>query len=253
VLVGETLARKYGWKTGDKISLQTDQPQKNGSTDWTFDVVGTFRFTDPNMKVWEDVLLANWDYVNEARASDVGTVLIYAAKVSKISDLDRVGRSIEALTANSDHETRVANDNEMNKAIFRRYGDMGIIVTSIMGAVFFTLLLLTAHTMARAVHDRIPELAVLKTLGFTDGDILGLVLCESVALVLVGGIIGLCIAASAVGAVRAAHVIPIPILSMSIEIWVRGLILATTIGLCVGALPAVWGMRLQIADALSRR
>ena len=253
VLVGEALVKKYGWKVGDKIPLQTKQAQKDGSTVWTFDVVGTFRYTDPHMKVWEDALLANWDYVDEARALDVGTVVIYAVKVSNLSDMDRVGQDIEAVSANSDHETRTENDNEMNKAMFRRYGDMGTIVTSIMGAVFFTLLLLTGHTMARAVQERIPELAVLKTLGFTGRKILGLVLCESVVLILFGALIGLGIAMAAVVGVRSAHVLPVPILSMSVEIWMRGLLLATIIGLCVGALPAIWGMRLRIADALSHR
>lgn len=253
VLAGEAYAKKYGWKVGDKIPLKAQQPQKDGSTVWTFDVVGILRFTDPNMKVYEEQLFGNWDYVEEARQSDVGTVSYYSVKVSNIADLDRVSREIDALTANSSHETKTQSENAWATAMFQQFGDMGLIVTSIMGSVFFTLLLLTGHTMTQAVHERIPELAVLKTIGFTGRRILELVLYESVGLVLLGGIIGLAFAMIAVVGVRSAEVLPIPILPVGREVWIRGLMLATAIGVLVGVLPALRGMRLRIVDALSGR
>ena len=253
VLAGETLAKKYGLKVGDKMPLKTQQPQKDGSTVWTFDVVGILRFTNPNMKVYEDMLFGNWDYVEEARQADTGTVTYYSVKVSNSSELDRVARDIDALTANSDHETKSQSENAWASAMFQQFGDLGPIVTSIMGAVFFTLLLLTGHTMARAVHERIPEIAVLKTIGFTGRRILGLVLCESVALVLLGGVIGLAAATVAVIGVRSTEVLPIRILPVGPQIWTRGLAIATAIGLLVGVLPALRGMRLRIVDALSGR
>jgi ABC-type antimicrobial peptide transport system permease subunit len=74
------------------------------------------------------------------------------------------------------------------------FADIGLIVTAIMGAVFFTLLLLTGNTMAQAVRERIPELAVLKTIGFTDATVLVLVLAESVLLIVLAGCLGLAIA-----------------------------------------------------------
>lgn len=253
VLAGEAYAKKYGWKVGDKIPLKAQQPQKDGSTVWTFDVVGILRFTDPNMKVYEEQLFGNWDYVEEARQSDVGTVSYYSVKVSNIADLDRVSREIDALTANSSHETKTQSENAWATAMFQQFGDMGLIVTSIMGSVFFTLLLLTGHTMTQAVHERIPELAVLKTIGFTGRRILELVLYESVGLVLLGGIIGLAFAMVAVVGVRSAEVLPIPILPVGREVWIRGLMLAAAIGVLVGVLPALRGMRLRIVDALSGR
>ena len=142
------------------VSIKTEQPQKDGSTVWTFNVVGILRFTNPNMKVYEDMLFGNWDYVEEARRADTGTVTYYSVKVSNSSEVDRVARDIDTLTANSDHETKSQSENAWASAMFQQFGDLGPIVTSIMGAVFFTLLLLTGHTMARAVHERIPEIAV---------------------------------------------------------------------------------------------
>jgi putative ABC transport system permease protein len=253
VLAGETLARKYGWKVGDKIPLRSEQPRKDGSTVWTFDVVGILRWIDPNMKIYEEMLFGNWDYVNEARQSDNDTVAYFSVKVSNVSEVDRVAREIDALTANSSQETKTQSENAWASAIFQQFGDMGLIATSIMGAVFFTLLLLTGHTMTRTVHERIPELAVLKTIGFTGWKILGLVLCESIAVVLLGGIIGLAAATAAVVGIRSSEVFPIPISPVAAEVWLRGLALAAAIGLIVGSLPALRGMRLRIVDALSGR
>ena len=252
VLVGEILAKRYGFKVGDKIPLETKQVRKDGTTVWTFDVVGILRFKD-HEKFNEEMLFGNWDYVNESRVSDVGTVAYYEIQVADISQMDRLAQQIDTLTTNSDHETKTQSENAWAFAMFQQFGDMGFIVTSIMGAVFFTLLLLTGHTMTHAVHERIPELAVLKTIGFSGRGILGLVLCESVTLVLIGGLLGLVIATVAVVGVRSAEVLPIRILPVAGEIWVRALTLAAAIGLLVGIFPALRGMRLHIVDSLSGR
>src|SRR5690606_37705853 len=130
--------------------------------------------------------------------------------------------------------------------------DIGLIVTSIMGAVFFTLLLLTGNTMAQAVRERIPELAVLKTIGFKDGSVLGLVLAESVPLLLIGGALGLGLAA-AIAPVLTAKSGGMFSATISPDVWLLGLALMVAIGLLVGALPALRAMRLNIVDALAGR
>jgi len=122
-----------------------------------------------------------------------------------------------------------------------------------MAAVFFTLILLTGNTMAQAVRERIPELAVLKTLGFTSNSVLGLVLAEAVLLIALGGLIGLAIAAVVVGALRVSLGSTIPMTPVGASIWLRGIALMIVIGLVVGALPALRGMRLRIVDALAGR
>lgn len=255
VLAGEALAKKYNLKVGDRVPLETRMPRMDGSTTWTFEIVGLARWIDPNMKPYEEQLFGNWAYVEEARQSDKGTVAYYSVKVADVSAIDGAIRTIDAMTANSSHETKTQTENSWAAAMFRQFADMGLIATSIMGAVFFTLLLLTGHTMMQAVHERIPEFAVLKTIGFTGRSILALVLCESAALVLFGGIVGLAAATAAVAGLHSfgAKVMPIPILPLDAAVWIRGLTLAAAIGLIVGALPALRGMRLRIVDALSGR
>ena len=253
VLAGESLAKKYGLKVGDRIPIQTQQPRKNGSTVWTFEVVGILRYSNPAMKVYEGLLYGNWDYVEQSRAADTGTVDYYFVKASSASAVDRIARDIDALTANSEHETKSQSEVAWASAMFQQVGDIGLIVTSIIAAVFFTLVLLAGHTMTQAVYERIPELAVLKTIGFSGPKVLGLVLGESVALIVLGAVVGLAIASVAVIGVRQAEVLPLRIESVDWEIWLRGLTMAAVIGFGVGFLPARRGMRLRIVEALRGR
>ncbi|HSD17323.1 MAG TPA: ABC transporter permease, partial [Thermomonas sp.] len=118
---------------------------------------------------------------------------------------------------------------------------------------FFTLLLLTGNTMQQAVRERIPELAVLKTIGFSNRSVLGLVLAESILLVALGGLIGLGLAALLVPIVTAATGGMVPLPGMLPQTWLVGLLLMLLIGVIVGLLPALRGMRLNIVDALAGR
>ncbi len=181
-VVGESLARKFNWKLGDKIPLQaTIFPQKDGSNTWTFDIVGIFHTKDPKLQGQENVLFFNWDYFNETNrftggGSNVGW---YTTKMSDRNQADRVAQAIDKLSADSDHETKTQSEQAFTAALVSQFADIGLIVGAIMGAVFFTLVLLTGNTMAQAVRERIPELAVLKTIGFSNKSVLSLVLSES--------------------------------------------------------------------------
>jgi putative ABC transport system permease protein len=253
-VVGQGLAEKFHWKLGDKIPLQaTIFPQKSGANAWTFDLVGIFRVTNPKQKAQESVLFFNWDYFDEARAFGNGNVGWYVTQVSDRSLAQQVATAVDALSTNSDHETKTQTEQAFNAAFVSQYGDIGLIVGAIMGAVFFTLVLLTGNTMAQAVRERIPELAVLKTIGFSNQSVLGLLLAESVFLIVLGGAIGLVLSGIVVDAVRAAVGAAVPMTRVGAVIWLRGLGLMVLIGLIVGALPARRGMRLRIVDALAGR
>ena len=134
-----------------------------------------------------------------------------------------------------------------------QFADIGLIVGAIMGAVFFTLVLLTGNTMAQAVRERIPELAILKTIGFSNRSVLALVLAESVLLLALGGAAGLALAGVAVSVIRDRLGVQIPMMPVGLASWLQGLGLMALIGLLVGALPARRGMRLRIVDALAGR
>ena len=250
-LVRADFAGKYHWKPGDKLPFQTDVYQKNGSTTWAFDVVGIYDIPEP--KAVMPPVLIHWDYFDEARQSNNGTVGWYNAIVVDVSQADPVAHAIDALSANSSHETQTQSENAFFANLVKQFADIGLIVGAIMGAVFFTLVLLTGNAMAQAVRERIAEMAVLKTIGFTGRCVLSLILSESVLLLLLGGIVGLFLAAVAVAAVRAklGPVLPMPLVTGNI--WLRGLPLAVLIGLAVGAMPARRGLRLRIVDALSGR
>lgn len=253
-VVGKALADRFGWKIGDTIPLQaTIFPQKDGSNAWPLKLDGIFELKDAKRKGEENQLLFHWKYFDEANAYVNNRVGWYMVKLENPEHAVRVARAIDAISANSDHETKTQTEAAFNQAFAKQFADIGLIVTAIMGAVFFTLLLLTGNTMAQAVRERIPELAVLKTLGFKDGTVLMLVLVESVLLVLLGGLIGLGIAAVLMPIVSAASGGMISLPTVLPQTWLLGLALMLVIGLVVGVLPAQRARRLKIVDALAGR
>ncbi|MGH8288747.1 MAG: ABC transporter permease [Steroidobacteraceae bacterium] len=252
-VVGASLAEHFHWKIGDQIPLQaTIFPQKDGSNTWMFDLVGIYHVANPREKQQENALFFNWKYFDEARAFGNGKVGWYVEKIAQPKDADRVAAAIDALSANSDHETKTQSEDAFQTSFVSQFADIGLIVGSIMGAVFFTLVLLTGNTMAQAVRERIPELAILKTIGFSNRSVLALVLAESVLLLMIGGAAGLALADLTVSFIR-ARLGAIPMLPVGLESWLLGLALMAFIGLLVGALPARRGMRLRIVDALAGR
>ena len=158
-----------------------------------------------------------------------------------------------ALHAVADQVPLIGHELRSNGPQLRRSSDIGLIVGSIMGAVFFTLLLLSGNTMMQAVRERTSELAVLKTIGFSSHSVLAMVLAESVLLLLLGGVLGLALAMLMVGGIQSKMGGAIPMAPVDAGIWTHGLLLMVTVGLLVGALPAIRAMRLNIVDALAGR
>ena len=251
ILVRKDWAHKLNWRPGSRIPLQTNILQKNGSTVWIFDMVGSYDLPEPKSVM--PPAMIHWDFFDEARQSANGTVEWYNATVSDPGQVDAVAYAIDALSTNSPHETQTQSENAFFANMVREFADIGLIVGSIMGAVFFTLMLLTGNAMAQAVRERIAEIAILKTIGFTSRGVLNLILGESVLLLLLGSTFGLTLAAIAIGVARAelGSALPMPIVAG--DIWLRGLTLAVLIGLTVGAIPARRGLQLRIVDALSKR
>jgi len=252
-IVGEVLARQFGWKVGDTIPLQATIFPTRGSNDWSFTLRGIYRVDDPKMKAQERMLFFHWTYFDEANDYVKGRIGWLVVQPDRHSNADAVARAIDRLSENSDHETKTQSEAAFNQAFAKQFADIGLIVSAIMGAVFFTLLLLTGNTMAQAVRERIPELAVLKTIGFSNRSVLWLVLAESVLLVVLGGMSGLLLASAVVPAVGAASGGMIALPGLLPQTWGLGLALMVGIGLLVGLLPALRGMRLNIVDALAGR
>ncbi len=253
-IVGESLAKRNGWKLGDTVPLQaTIFPQKDGSNAWPLKIDGIFTVKDAKRKGEENQLWFHWKYFDEANQYVNGRVGWYIVELADVNQADRVGAAIDAISANSDHETKTQTEEAFNQSFAKQFADIGLIVTAIMGAVFFTLLLLTGNTMAQAVRERIPELAVMKTIGFSNRSVLWLVLAESMLLVVLGGLIGLALAAVLMPIVSAGSGGMIQLPTVLPQTWLLGIALMLVIGAIVGALPAMRAMRLNIVDALAGR
>ncbi|NLB12674.1 MAG: ABC transporter permease [Gammaproteobacteria bacterium] len=251
--VGEALALKHGWKIGDTIPLQATIFPRNGSNDWPLQLTTIFRVKDRSQVGQENQLVMNWSYFDEANDYIKNQVSWFTVVLDDPAQASQVAQAIDALSANSDHETRSQTESAFQQAFAKQFADIGLIVTAIMGAVFFTLVLLTGNTMAQAVRERIPELATLKTLGFTDASVLGLVLAESVLLVVLGGMLGLGLSAAIMPGLARASGGMMPIQTVVAQTWLVGLALMLAIGLVVGLLPALRAQRLRIVDALAGR
>ena len=254
-LVGEQLAQRFKWKVGDKIPLQsTIFPDRAGSKNWSFEIVGILHSKDKKTGgFFDQMFLLHWKYFDETTPYNRGQVGWYVTRVTDVNQADRVAKAIDALSANSDHETRTQTEQAATASWMKQLADMGLIVGSIMGAVFFTLLLLSGNTMMQAVRERTSELAVLKTIGFTNRSVLAMVLAESVLLLVLGGLGGLGLASLLIPVVSAGSggMLNLPVVGA--DSWLLGLALMVLIGLLVGSLPAWSAMRLNIVDALAGR
>jgi putative ABC transport system permease protein len=255
VLVGEGLARRFHWKVGDRIPMQsTIFPDRSGSKNWAFDVTGIIHSTDKKAAgFFDQLLLLHWSYFDETTPYNRGGVGWYVTKVADVNQADRVAKAIDALSANSDHETRTLTEQAATASWMKQLADIGLIVTSIMGAVFFTLMLLSGNTMMQAVRERTNELAVLKTIGFSSTSMLAMVLAESVLLLVLGGVIGIGLAEPLIPLISHASNGMLSLPPVGPKSWGLGLALMLAIGALVGALPAWSAMRLNIVDALARR
>ena len=255
VLVGDALMKRFGWKVGQKIPLQsTIFPNSDGTLNWSFDIVGTLKAKDKKSAGFtEGMLLMHYKYFEESTPYVDGDVGWYVSRVSDVRRSDAAAKAIDALSMNSPHETKTMSEQAAMASQLKQMADIGLIVGSIMGAVFFTLLLLTGNTMAQAVRERTSELAVLKTIGFTSTSVLGMVLAESILLVVLGGALGLGLAALIGPIVSAVSGGVISLPPIGLQSWMLGLGLMVAIGLLVGALPALRAMRLNIVDALAGR
>ncbi|QEO28020.1 ABC transporter permease [Xanthomonas translucens] len=249
--VGAALAKKHDWKIGDTIPLQATIFPRGGSNDWPLTLTTIFKVKDARNAQAENQLMMNWN--DESNDYIKNQVSWYTVQLGSTEQASRVAQAIDALSLNSDHETKSQTEATFSQAFAKQFADVGLIVTAIMAAVFFTLLLLTGNTMAQAVRERIPELAVLKTLGFRDGTVLTLVMVESVLLIVLGGLIGMGLEALIIPGVAAASGNMIPMRGVPVQTWGVALGLMVAIGVVVGLLPALRAQRLKIVDALAGR
>jgi putative ABC transport system permease protein len=251
-LANTALMKKFGWKVGGKVPLHsTIWTQKNGSLDWTFDIVGTFSVKDKTQQgAQSSTLLFHYEMFDEGRTFGKGNVGWFEERVGDPQQSAAIGSRIDSLFANSSNETKTQPAKDFALAFIKQLGDIGFIIRAILGAVFFTLLFLTGNTMMQSVRERIPELAVLKTLGYSNSQVLGLVLSESLLLCVLAAVAGLGLSYAVLPIVRESGLQGI---ELSPSALAPGVAVAVLLSLIVGLPPALRAMRLNIVDGLAAK
>jgi putative ABC transport system permease protein len=250
-VAGRQLADKYGWKIGDKVPIASNIfPQQDGSKAWTFDLVGIYDGKDEEWQRQTNGAWINFAYFDEANQFGRGFAGVYIIRLSDPDRAAEVAAAIDRMFENSPDETKTQAEKDFTIGFFKQIGDIGLIVRWILFAVFFTLLLVVGNTIAQSVRERIPELAVLKTLGFSNGSVLGFVLAEAAALCVIGGLTGLAIATPLGVGIMGATGLPV---AVDGQVWLMGVVAIVVLSLAVGLLPALRASRLTIVDALAGR
>jgi putative ABC transport system permease protein len=254
LIAGRQMAEKLGWKVGDHVPVKSTWVQRrDGGDTFEFEIVGLFDFNEELLgEVTALRSFVRYDYVNEARANP-DRVDLYIVKIASPALAPQVSKAIDALFQNSPHPTRTLTEAEQQRTQLAQVGDVGLIVTSILSAVFFTLLVVAGNTMMRAFRERIPELAVLKTLGFTDGRVAALVAAESLLLCVAGGLAGLALAWAVLKPLARAVAAVLPFLRLEPAIVLSGASLALGLGLLAAVIPAWQSARLSVTAALARQ
>lgn len=246
-LARKSAADKYGWKIGDRIPLITNTAQMDGSTNWSFEIVGTY--TDTDVAGGSDVILIQYDYFNEARLLGKGTVSHFNASIVDPRQAATLADAIDRRFANSTHATKTESLRELAQMQLQSIGDLDFLIRAVVGAVLVALFFATTTMLMQSVRERTPELAVLKTLGFADSALFLFIVTEAAFV---------CVIAAGCGLALALMAFPfaskfVPGLSMPAPVVGIGLGCAVLVALISASAPAVRAARLNIVDALASR
>jgi len=247
-IVGARTAERFHWKIGDRIPIKTTF---FGDTSWEFNLDGIYHGEKPQDD--ETQFWLQWDYYEEkVPQSYKGNIGWYVLRLDSPDQAVRVAKAIDSEFANSPYETRTETESAFAANWVKQFGNIQFLILTIGAVVFFTLLLVTGNTMAISVRERTSELAVFKAIGFSDRSILFFVLAESLAIALLGGLLGLAVALAFVPVVARMLNGMLPVLILSPAILGAGLLVAVIVGLVSGLLPGLGAMRLRVVNALRR-
>lgn len=251
VAVGADLAEQYEWSVGDRFPLSSNiWRQQDGSSAWDVEVCAIMEITEQELPT--NYLLLQYDYYNEALAfnrDQIGWMILLTGDTALN---DPVSERIDFLFANSPAETETTTEAAFSQAFVEQLGNIGLILSLVVGAAFATILMIVGTTMVMAINERTKEVGVMKTLGFSSSRIFAHVLSESVLLSLVGGLLGLGLAVLLLSGIAQVAAGQLPGLGVGRETWIQALGLMLGFGLLTGFVPALNAMRLKIVDALGK-
>jgi len=250
-LVGEAMARKWGWKVGDHVPISSNIfSQKNGSHTWDFTILGIFKPKTPQVDT--NFMVFQYAYFDETRSFGKDTIGWMTLRTASPAVNDRVMKTIDQMFANSSDETSTDTEKAFNKAFVAQLGNIALIVGLVVGAAFVTILMIVGNTLIMTLRERTREIGVLKTLGFPAGRILRLVLGESLLLAFLGGLPGLGLAFLVAASLSESLGNFVPRITITPQIAAVAVALMICFGLATGIIPALGAMRLKIATALGR-
>jgi putative ABC transport system permease protein len=245
-IVGDGLARNYGFKVGDKITLQVGIPQY-GTMDFDFTVRGIYR--SGGAAVDNQSMMFHWKYADE-RSTVKGLAGWYIAQISNPDQAAQVAGAIDQKFANSPFETKTDTEKAFQSTFVSMFGNINLLLGSIALAVVITTLFVAGNTMAMSVRERTTEIAVMRTLGFQSATIFLLIAGEGLLMSLGGGLLGALLARLVVN----SSVFPtggfIPAIAVNNANLATGIALSAVIGIIAGLIPATMASRLKIVDAL---
>ena len=250
-IVGRSTAERFGWAVGDRIPIQGTiwQNRSGRAGTWEFVLEGIY---DAGRAGFNDTTFYfHYEFLEEGAPDIAGFAGLFVARLGDPGRSDEVLSAVDEEFAASPNPTRTSSESLFLQGLANQVGNIAAIVTGVLAAVFFSIVVIAAQTMAQALRERTAEFAVLKTLGFTDGHVLGLVLVESVILVGAGGALGLWVGVIAVGAGDPTGGY-LPLFALPPTTLPFGAVLVVAVGLLAGAVPCVSAMRLRIVDALRR-
>ena len=249
-IAGASTAKRFGWKIGDRIPIKTTI-YGSGNDAWEFNLDGIYhgqRKADDETQFW-----FQWDYFEErVPERNKGQVGWYTVKLDSPDDAIRVAKAIDAQFANSPYETKTDTESAFAASWVKQFGNIEFLILVIGSVVFFTLLLVTGNTMAISVRERTGELAILKAIGFKNGSILLMILAEALAIALIGGLLGLALAAVAIPVLGSALSGMLPNLILSKSMLSAGIGFALLVGAVSGLLPGIGAMRLRVVEAFRK-
>jgi putative ABC transport system permease protein len=246
-IVGMETLRKYHWQVGQRIVFQ-GLTKKDGSPDWTFDIVGTYVSADDPEQ--SPLLMANYRYVDESvAAAQADTIAVGVVRIADPAHAADVEAAIDKRFLNSPNETLTQSEREVAEAQVASLGDINTVVHRVIAATFFVLLFATGALMMQSIRERTPELGVLKTFGFSDRLVMSLILAETLALCLCGAAVGLGLASRILTLARSL----IGLGRIPLGVVITGFAFAVALALAAGAIPAWRGLRLHVVDALANR
>lgn len=250
MVVGEAMARRFNWKVGDRIPISSNIfSQQDGSNTWDLEIAGIYTGETPQTDT--SYLMLHYEYFIETQTFGSDWIGWIALTTGDSGRNEAVAQAIDEQFANSPAETETTTEKQFNKAFIEQIGSIGLIITSVVLAAFFTILMIVGNSMALAVRERTREIAVLKTLGFSSKSVFTMVLSESLLLSLMGGLIGIGLAYLAVGGIAQAQNI-LTNLAITDQVLMQAVGYMILLGLVTGFFPAYQAMKLNTIDALNR-